>query len=67
VNREEDEKYLIGLEKKNVEKDVKDIINQWELIRANLDFKERIRKVNVDKIKEDFNLMDEVRTMKRDD
>lgn len=55
------------MEKKNVEKDVKDIIYSWDLIRANLDFKERIKKVNVDKIKEDFNCMDEVRLMKRDD
>jgi hypothetical protein len=67
INREEDERYLVGLEKKNVEKDVKDIIYSWDLIRANLDFKERIKKVNVDKIREDFNCMDEVRLMKRDD
>mmetsp|Transcript_12499 Transcript_12499/g.12265 ORF Transcript_12499/g.12265 Transcript_12499/m.12265 type:complete len:106 (-) Transcript_12499:770-1087(-) len=67
VNREEDERYLVELEKKNVEKDVRDIVHQWDLIRANIEFKERIKKVNVEKIKEGFNVMDEIRVMRRDD
>lgn len=67
VNREEDEKYLMEVEKRNLEKDVKDIIYSWDLVRSNLEFKERIRKVNTNKIREDFNLMDEVRQMKKDD
>lgn len=57
----------MALEKKNFERDVKDIVYSWDLIRANLDFKERIRNVNVDKIKENFMIMDEIRNMKRDD
>lgn len=36
-------------------------------MRSNIEFKERIRKVDVDKIKEDFLVMDEVRAMKRED
>ncbi len=67
VNREEDEKYLMEVQKRNLENDVKDIIYNWDLVRSNLEFKERIRKVNTTKIKEDFNLMEEVRQMKRDD
>ena len=67
VNREEDDKYLMSLEKKNLEKDVKDIIYNWDLVRSNLSFKERIQSVNTQKIKEDFNLMDAVRSMKRED
>lgn len=67
VNREEDEKYLMEVEKRNLEKDVKDIIYSWDLVRSNLEFKDRIRKVNTNKIREDFNLMDEVRQMKKDD
>jgi len=67
VNREEDDKYLMSLEKKNLEKDVKDIIYNWDLVRSNFGFKERILSVNTQKIKEDFNLMDAVRSMKRED
>jgi hypothetical protein len=67
ANREEDEKYLMTLEKRNFENDVKDIIYSWDLIRANMDFKERIKRVNVDKIKDEFMVMDEVRNLKRDD
>jgi hypothetical protein len=37
------------------------------LIRANIDLKERLKKVNVDKIKEEFMVMDDVRLLKRDD
>jgi len=55
------------VEKRNLENDVKDIIYSWDLVRSNMEFKERIRKVNTQKIKEDFNLMEEVRTMKKDD
>ena len=68
INREEDERYLMELEKKNVEKDVKQIIYQWDLVRANIDFKEKIGKVNSEKIKEEFMLLDEIRNnMKKDD
>ena len=67
VNREEDERYLMEVEKRNLENDVKDIIYSWDLVRSNKEFKERIKKVNTQKIKEDFNLMEEVRTMKKDD
>ncbi len=51
----------MALEKRNLEKDVKDIIYNWDLVNANLDFKERIKKVNTEKIKEDFMVMDDVR------
>ena len=67
VNREEDDKYLTSLEKRNLERDVKDIIYNWDLVRSNIAFKERIKSVNTQKIKEDFNLMDAVRSMKRED
>jgi len=46
VNREEDERYLMEVEKRNLENDVKDIIYSWDLVRSNMEFKERIRKVN---------------------
>lgn len=46
VNREEDEKYLMEVEKRNLENDVKDIIYAWDLVRSNLEFKDRIKKVN---------------------
>jgi hypothetical protein len=58
---------LISLEKKNVEKDVKDIIYQWDLVRSNIDFKNRIKAINTDKIREEFNVIDEVRLMKKYD
>lgn len=67
VNREEDDRYLMSLEKRNLERDVKDIIYNWDLVRSNIGFKERIKTVNTQKIKEDFNLMDAVRAMKRED
>ena len=35
INREEDERYLIEVQMKNLEKDVKDIIYNWDLIRSN--------------------------------
>lgn len=67
VNREEDERYLMEVEKRNMEQDVKDIIYSWDLVRSNIEFKDRLKKVNTQKIKEDFNLMDEVRAMTKHD
>lgn len=67
LNKEEDDKYLTELEKRNFEKDVKDIIHQWELVRSNIEFKERIKQINVDKIKEDFMVNEQIRLMKRED
>lgn len=68
INREEDDRYLMELEKRNFEKDVKDIVYQWDLIRSNIDFKERLKRVNTDKIREDFMMMDEIRnSLKKDD
>lgn len=54
MNKEEDEKYLMELEKKNFESDVKSIFYGWDLVRSNIEFKERIKQINVEKIKEDF-------------
>lgn len=67
MNREEDEKYWMELEKNNLESDVKDIIYAWDLLKSNMEFKERIKKVNTQKIREEFNMMDNIRAMKRDD
>ena len=68
LNHEEDERYLMDLEKKNLEKDVKDIIYQWDLVRSNIEFKERLRRVNPEGIREQFMLMEEIRGgMKKDD
>ena len=46
---------------------MKDIIYQWDLVRSNIDFKNRIKAINTEKIKEEFNVIDEVRLMKKYD
>ena len=68
INREEDDRYLMEIEKRNLEKDVREMFYGWDLIKANLDFRERLRRVNADKIREHFMLQDEIRNMmKKDD
>lgn len=67
LNQLEDQKYFLEIEKKAQEKDIRAIIFNWDLVRSNMEFKSKLSKMDTNKIKEEFMVMDEVRNMKRED